>query len=168
MNCLIYFLKNLFTAVFYYFFPERCIICCAEINSSNKLKICSRCLQKIPEKRHFNADKQNYCRLCSRILISETDICRVCRKRSFNFIKNTSLWQYNNSEIKKIIHNYKFKNIKSAAIFLSQEITDFYYNNYSGYAVIPVPCSRKRIINSGWGSHENYCRKDKLRKYTCF
>ena len=149
-ECFLTFLKTTVLTVFYYFFPERCIICCREISFDNKVKICRKCIDKIPEKRTYSAACSDFCRLCSRKLISETDICTVCRNRSFIFIKNTSLWQYNNTAVKRLIHNYKFKNYKSAAVFLSNEIRYFYNENYSGYAVIPVPCSRKRIVNNGW------------------
>ncbi len=145
MNILLTFLKNTVLTVFYYFFPERCIICCREINFLNKVKICRICIDKIPEKRSYTEGSQAFCRLCSRKLISETDICTVCRSRQFVFKKNTSLWQYNNPAVKRLIHNYKFKNYKSASVFLAQEIINFYYDNYSGYALILFHAAGKEL-----------------------
>jgi len=141
---------NLLKILYYYFFPLRCIICEKEISFNNPLNICPVCLKNIPSPYTINKLQNMNCFKCSRILISELKSCTFCRNRNYLFIRNNSLWNYSNEKIKLLIHNYKFKNYKNASLYFSIEFNNFYKQYYYGFAVIPVPCSSKRLKKNGW------------------
>ncbi|MCL2294775.1 MAG: hypothetical protein FWC36_07915 [Spirochaetes bacterium] len=113
-----------------------------------------------------SSDAANRCRVCSRELISEIDICTICRKREYYFAKNISLWDYNNHHIKTLILNYKFKDKKKIAHFFADSIYKIYNINtdFQNIPVIPAPCSRKRIIKYGW-DHMKYLSSVLSKKY---
>ena len=137
-------------SVFFYFFPERCILCCREIKPGTRHRICKSCLDKIPVPVSFPTLSEKFCSKCSRTLISETAVCTVCRTRDYCFISNRSLWSYSDETVKRILHNYKFSNLKKACYFFSDKLLSFYRLYYEGFAVVPVPCSSKRLKNNGW------------------
>ncbi len=142
-------IKNAASILYFYFFPERCISCCKEINRKSPFSICSRCLAKIPQPYH-GFSSSNRCSKCGKNLISENNLCTSCRTRQYLFVTNNSLWNYSDDNIRIIIHNYKFKKYRQASLFFSEQISVFYNTHYRGFAIVPVPCSRKRINNNGW------------------
>lgn len=150
MSFIITFLKSFLLRMNNYFFPERCSICEKEISFRNRQQICSSCISEIPRPFSGADTAEKRCSKCSRILISESEYCTLCRKRDYLFIKNTSLWDYSDIAVKTLLHNYKFRNYKNAFYFFSEKIASFYLLNYPGFAVIPVPCSRKRLNKNGW------------------
>jgi len=164
----------LLNAIFDFSFPIKCSLCGTILrNKSNNRLFCKECEEIIPEIYPFsveiNSEKEGNstrCRVCSRELISEIDICTICRKRKYYFSQNISLWDYNNYYIKTLIHNYKFKDKKKIASFFAHLISDFYNNNIDlkGIPVIPAPCSRKRIIKYGW-DHMKYLSSILSGKY---
>ncbi|MCL2705047.1 MAG: hypothetical protein FWE72_02435 [Spirochaetaceae bacterium] len=155
----------LLNPVFDFFFPVKCSLCGAIVrNISNNKLFCKNCAEIIPE---IYPDDNNKCRVCSRELISEIDICTICRKRKYHFSKNISLWDYNNHYIKTLIHNYKFKDKKKIAYFFAYSIFKIYSSNtdFKDIPVIPAPCSRKRIIKYGW-DHMKYLSSILSKKYS--
>jgi len=120
-------------------------------------------MEVIPE---VYSDNTNRCQICSRELISEIEICTICRKREYHFTQNISLWDYNNHCIKTIIHNYKFKDKKKIAHFFAHSISKIYNTtaDFKDIPVIPAPCSRKRIKKYGW-DHMKYLSAILSKKY---
>ncbi len=162
------FLLNIPRYIYYYFFPRRCIVCGRIVNPGLINNLCGECRKKIPTPFYVSLSNQSFCSKCSRILISEDQLCTVCRNRDYLFIRNISIWRYSDQTVRQLIHNYKFRNFKSASLFLSDKISEFYFTLYSGYAVIPVPCSRKRLKNKGWDHMEIISRHLINRKIPVF
>jgi len=154
----------LLNAIFDFFFPVKCSLCGAIIRNRNNNKLfCKNCTEIIPE---IYSGNTNRCRVCSRELISEIDICTICRKRKYYFAQNISLWDYNNYYIKTLIHNYKFKDKKKIASFFAYSIFKIYNTSadFKDIPLIPAPCSRKRIIKYGW-DHMKYLSSILSKKY---
>ena len=156
---------NFLKTIFNFFFPLQCSLCGAIIrNRSDDKLFCKNCRELIPE---TYSDNKNRCRVCSRELISEIDICTICRKRKYYFSQNISLWDYNNYYIKTVIHNYKFKDKKKIASFFAYSIFKIYNANadFKGIPMIPAPCSRKRIRKYGW-DHMKYLSSVLSKRYS--
>ena len=157
-------LLMILNTVFDFFFPFKCSLCGIYIRkrSNNKL-FCKSCEEKIPE---IYPEAAGRCRICSKELISEIDICTICRKRKYHFAHNISLWDYNNDHIRTIIHNYKFKDKKKIAYFFADSLFKIYNSNadFKDIPVIPAPCSRKRIKKYGW-DHMKHLSSILSKKY---
>jgi len=154
----------LLNTIFDFFFPVKCSLCGTILKNRNDNKLfCKNCVEKIPE---ISLNNINKCRVCSRELISEIDICTICRKRKYYFSKNISLWDYNDHYIKTLIHNYKFKDKKKIAYFFAYSIFKIYNANidFKDIPVIPAPCSRKRMKKYGW-DHMKYLSSILSKKY---
>ncbi len=152
-------------SVYFYFFPVRCIICEGEVRYENIYRICPPCFEKI--NRHGKREGR-FCLKCGRTLTSEKELCMRCRDTEYCFISNTPLWDYSNELIKTLIHNYKFKNYKDASLFLSSMIENKYNSLFRNLAVVPVPCSRKRLKKYGWDHMGLICDRLKLQGIPVF
>ncbi len=149
---------NLF---FDFFFPLQCPLCGKIIKNKIDKLFCSSCTDAIPP---IYSTEEKRCRICSRELISEIDICTICRKRKYYFNCNISVWDYHNYYIKTAIHNFKFKDKKKIAYFFAWSIFMIYNANFCGLPLIPAPCSRKRVRKYGW-DHMKYLSSILSKKY---
>ncbi len=149
----------IFTFLFDFFFPRQCIICAELLKNGNKNNkaLCSSCLQIFPS-AYSPAASGNYCNICSRRLVSEKDICSICRGRKYLFKYNISLWDYRNKFVRKAIHEYKFNGKKHASWFFAESIYRIYYDHYLNIPVVPAPCSQKRIEKYGWDHMRHICK----------
>jgi competence protein ComFC len=138
----------LLKTIFNFFFPQQCLFC-GKIITNRENIFCNKCKEIIDNALKYDLSEKK-CSICSRILISEIDICTSCRNRKYLFEKNISLWDYNETIIKKIIHSYKFNNKKILANYFIDSIFFIYTNFYNGLPVIPAPCSRNRLKKYGW------------------
>jgi len=139
------------SAIIDFFFPLHCAVCGSVLNKDTCIDnlLCRNCLKKLPETINtLLLDK--HCSICSRLLVSEIKVCTSCRNRKYSFEKNISIWNYHNFYIKKIIHCYKFKNNKNAAVFFARYIFYIYSCYFTGIPVVPAPCSIKRLKKYGW------------------
>jgi competence protein ComFC len=131
------FIKQALSDALEIIFPGICLICGTKLlyNSRPFYLICNKCLKKM---EYIGGQR---CRICSRELISEIEICTRCRNTDYRFDSNISLFEYRD-EIKELIYHYKFKKrIRTALIFsdmLSEVIKKI------ALPVIPVPSASKK------------------------
>ncbi len=128
------------------FFPGKCLLCGEMLlGRSQSLKpVCMSCLEgliPITGRR---------CRVCSRALISEKDICTACRQREYNFDTNYSIFEYS-GVIKELIYQYKFRRRKRVALiftgFLAEALKRLYPRSI---VVIPVPPRKQPWGQRDW------------------
>lgn len=89
------------------------------------------------------------CRVCSRALISEKDICTACRQREYNFNTNYSIFEYS-GEIKELIYQYKFRRRKRVALIFAGFLAEALKRLYPRSIVIPVPPRKQPWGQRDW------------------
>jgi len=124
-------------------FPKNCVICGKNLNFQRDISICIFCENQIPLIR------EPRCRICGKPLISEQGVCLRCRERDFAFENSRSLFVYS-GQIKKIIHSYKFSNIKDLSLWFAQQFSIILKTEYPSVPVIPVPGNKDNISKRGW------------------
>jgi len=127
------------------FFPGKCLLCGEMLlGRSQSLKpVCLSCLQgliPITGRR---------CRVCSRVLISENDICTACRHREYNFDTNYSIFEYS-GVIKELIYQYKFRRRKRVALIFTGFLAEALQRLYPQLIVIPVPPRKQPWGQRDW------------------
>ena len=127
------------------FFPGKCLLCGEMLlGRSQSLKpVCLSCLQgliPITGRR---------CRVCSRALISEKDICTACRQREYNFDTNYSIFEYS-GVIKELIYQYKFRRRKRVALIFTGFLAEALQRLYPQLIVIPVPPRKQPWGQRDW------------------
>ncbi len=142
------------------FYPRRCVLC-GELLLPGKppaFSLCSACrssLQRIKA--------ENRCTICSRPLVSETDLCMDCRKRSFSFNKNVSVFHYQD-EIKELIYRYKFKFKLDLAHLFAEELFSIYTATFGDIPLVPVPSAKDTVRRRGF-DHMGYITALIKKKY---
>jgi competence protein ComFC len=107
----------------------------------------------------------NQCYICNNTLNTENLICNNCLDKlvhipEINFIESNDNFYFNkvysilenNDALKNIIHLYKFNNIRSFSLLLSNLILKRYslefFNNYD--FIVPVPLHNKKLRKRGF------------------
>jgi ComF family protein len=127
------------------FFPGKCLLCGEMLlGRSQSLKpVCLSCLEgliPITGRR---------CRVCSRVLISEKDICTTCRQREYNFNTNYAIFEYS-GVIKELIYQYKFRRRKRVALIFAGFLSEVLQRLYPRSIVIPVPPRKQPWGQRDW------------------
>ena len=136
-------------------FDESCLLCGRYDSFSGTYALCRRCFSEII----FTVPETPACRVCSRGLISENEICMRCRKEEFSFGSNVSLGNYDGN-LKKAIGLYKFRDRRKLARFFALMIYRFLKKNggTGNILAVPAPCSRKRMKEKGYNHMGLVCR----------
>lgn len=129
-----------------FFYPRRCVLCGEPLlpGLSPAYPLCTACSNSL---QSIQARKR--CTICSRPLISETNLCMYCRKRSFSFESNRSVYQYQD-EIKELIYRYKFKYKLDLAHLFAEKLYTLYTTAFRDVPVVPVPAARETIRKRGF------------------
>jgi len=134
-------------------FPGRCLLCGEGLlfNCRPFYPICRGCFDTL---RPVTGTR---CRICSRPLISETEICTRCRNRSYHFTDNFSLFEYRDS-IREIIFQYKFQGRRRLGFLIADLFAPVLNTRYRGLRIIPVPSRPGSGRVRGWSPVEQICR----------
>lgn len=137
-------------------FGGRCLLCGVFDAFSVKYALCKSCFGA----EAWKPETERRCVKCSRLLISEDEICMRCRGERYPFVKNCSLWEYSGN-IKKLISFYKFRNCLRLSAFFAANIVSCIKESYGSdrnILLIPAPCSGRRSSSYGCGHLEKICR----------
>ncbi len=115
-------------------FPGRCLLCGEWLASPRPrgLAVCSDCLRGL---RPLAGER---CSVCSTPLISEQGICTRCRRTTYAFSSNHSVYA-NEGALKELIAQYKFSGRTSLARLFAAGLGEAYRARFSGLPVVPVP-----------------------------
>jgi ComF family protein len=129
-----------------FIYPRRCVLCGEPLlpGASPAYPLCTACRTSL---HSIQAEKR--CSICSRPLISETNLCMYCRKRSFPFEKNLSVYHYQD-EIKELIYRYKFKYKLDLAHLFAEKLYILYTTAFSDVSIVPVPAAGETVRKRGF------------------
>ena len=147
-------------------FPGRCLVCGRALydNAEPFYPVCRSCLAVLVPIRAPR------CRQCGRTLISESDVCTVCRKRDYHFQSHRSLFEYQGA-VKEILFQYKFRGRSRLARVIADCLGQELNKTYPGLPIVPVPSRAGRSSAMGLEHLELICRhlhrRHKLRICRC-
>jgi ComF family protein len=143
-------------------FPERCVLCGSFIlpeNRTGRYPLCRSCAENLP------SPEEPRCRVCSRPLISEKDLCMDCRRPAeqgdFCFESNVSVFLYQDPRVAELIISYKGRKRRTLAAFLAQRLLEEYRSRWDGLPVVPVPCRAASLKKRGFDQIALLCREMK-------
>jgi len=124
-------------------FPGHCLLCGTSLLNAERpteaagcfTPVCRSCLESL---RPLQGRR---CRRCSAPLIGARDLCTRCRKRSYHFRDNLSLFAYSDA-VKELLYQYKFKQRRRVAPLLAYFLASAYWEHFSGLPLVPVPGRR--------------------------
>ena len=129
--------------------PPRCLVCGTALEPGEQVysgvPVCPDCLAApvliVPPR----------CNLCGRPLISETEICTLCRHRTYPFSRHWSLYEYRGSA-KRLIGLYKFSRIRGLSRFFADSLAEDlgHYCCKENAVIVPVPGNPSSIRKRGW------------------
>ncbi len=123
-------------------FPNNCVLCENPFLFEYQNVVCDECLKDIKKSGSF------YCRSCGKG--GEYSVCDECvNNRKYEDIEVFTDYY----EVKKIIHAYKFKNLKVLAKTLAniiREDIDIYVRENNIQTIFYVPTSDKKIKERGF------------------
>jgi ComF family protein len=166
-----------------FIFPERCVLCGSFIlpgKRAGRYPLCASCGRKLP------VPASPRCRLCSRPLISEKDLCMGCRRpageknaeagqgrgeeegryaagKDFPFENNASLFVYQDPGVTELIVSYKGRKRRSLAAFFAQRLLAEYRRRWDTLPVVPVPCRAASLKKRGFDPIALLCHELKTR-----
>jgi ComF family protein len=163
-----------------FIFPERCVLCGAFIlpgKRAGAYPLCASCERALP------VPASPRCRLCSRPLISEKDLCMSCRRpageaaargrregegspaaeNGFPFESNVSLFVYQAPGVTELVVSYKGRKRRSLSAFFAQRLLAEYRQRWDGLPVVPVPCRAASLKKRGFDPVGLLCRELKKR-----
>ena len=151
----------LLRSVFAFFInTEDCIICG---NKCFDVPICNKCISS-----HFylNNNLSDYCCICGKKLISETETCIKCRveKTVKNLDRTFSLFPYNLWNV-EIMFRWKKKDERVFSDFFAKLLAEKIYflkKIYGDFVVVPVPPRNGKVKKIGWDQVDDLY---KLLKY---
>lgn len=129
-------------------FPPRCLACGVSLKAG---VICELCLEEIP--RH----KTLFCAHCGARLPAAKKICH----RETDYLLG-SAGPYDNTTLKLLIHNLKFRGVRHAAEPLADLLARYLVDvalNMNGYFLIPLPLSWQRRNERGFNQAEEIARR---------
>ena len=124
--------------------------------------VCPLCIKSFP------VLGGNLCRSCGRPLISEVNVCTMCRNRAFQFDSHRSLFEYRGG-VREMLFQLKFRGRRRAAVIMADLFAEELVRSYDGFPVVPVPSRRGSLLNS---DHIGYVcrylkRRHKVRVFKC-
>ena len=134
---------------------HRCVICKAPTRTS--ITLCKTCVKsflynKLRERIHKDAD---YCKLCGRPLISESEYCITCKsienKEEHPYLKTYTLFPYTGNG-QKIVAEWKIAGLREYASLFAGIITEFVKSQgqLEGSIMVPIPPRPDKIKKIGW------------------
>jgi competence protein ComFC len=152
-------LKHFFHTLIEIILPSRCYGCGNPLifRSQAFSPVCEECRTKLVPISGIR------CRVCSIGLISEIDICTMCRERNYNFKYNHSIFEYRGL-IKDLIYLYKSKSKMRISSVFAQYMYNVLKQMDNDIMLVPVPGSYESIKERGW-DHINVMVKYIHRKY---
>ena len=133
-------------------------VCCNKISYS--MPLCKTCRTKLLES---SKEQQNCCRICSKPLVSENELCMECREnailKSADSVKclfTYRLWK------KQLLFSWKMENQRSLSRFFALAIINELKNsgiNLKQTAIVPIPPRPGKLRVRGWD------QIDELSKY---
>jgi ComF family protein len=118
------------------FLAERCVLCSdLLLFNSSPFGVCARCAALEP----LVSDTR--CRICSRPLISEIEVCTRCRNREYAFSTNRSAFLYRD-EVAELLHCFKAEGNHRLAQFFASFLHTAIGTRAGAAVLIPVPASR--------------------------
>ncbi|MCF6335406.1 MAG: ComF family protein [Spirochaetales bacterium] len=131
---------------------KRCILCGNYIFNGKGYQILFNYCQL-----NINKIEGNICVKCGLPLISEDRLCLKCRDRKQYYEFNKSVFTYSR-EIKEIIYQYKFRNRKILAFYLSGQLYNLISKYYPDAVIVPVPGRKIIKKQKGWEHIELICK----------
>jgi competence protein ComFC len=128
-----------------WFFNFYCISCGKKLE--RKSLVCKECISSIIPLSKSGVER---CKSCSKPLkIFEKNFCGNCKDKNFHFEKNTSLFDYNNKIIKKLIALFKFQGNTMAAEELVEIIREefFKFINCKKWDIITCVPTSNEFLN---------------------
>ncbi len=115
-------------------FPGRCLLCgeWLAFPRQHRLPVCGDCLGGL---RPLGGER---CRVCSTPLVSERGICTRCRRTTYAFSSNHSVYA-NEGALKELIAQYKFSGRSSLAGLFAAGLAEAFRALFSGLPLVPVP-----------------------------
>lgn len=119
-------------------FPGRCLLCgeWLALRRTSRTPVCADCLRGLAP-----LDGRR-CGVCSTPLSSEQGICTRCRRTSYTFSSNHSVFA-NEGCLKELIAHYKFSGRTRLAGFFAASLGDALRERFSGIPLVPVPSRRR-------------------------
>ena len=127
-------------------FPEVCMVCGSAISSAGKNGdriICRECSTKI---RPIRGER---CIKCGRPLISAYTICSSCRTKSYLFLSNMPIFEYE-GVFKQLFLRYKFGGRKEIGRWLARQAAVFLAAYSQEGPIVPIPGNPKSVRKRGW------------------
>jgi ComF family protein len=143
------------------FFTERCVLCgiplyrffCKIHKNGDELPLCDECFSRILKlkiARKGESTGENFCRICSRPLISEKSICRGCREKTYSFTSNRSIFSYSLGG-GELIRAYKFRKNRALALLFADLAAELIEDAFSEtLPIVPAPPRRHVRRMQGW------------------
>ena len=124
--------------------PELCVVCGEIITvRAGPYPICSSCAGRIVPPRGKR------CEVCSKPLISERLVCMECRKESYAFERNHSVFLYDET-LKEIFAAYKGKGLLALKRFFAPELAKACKEHFNGLPLVPVPFRPESLRKRGY------------------
>lgn len=130
-------------------FPYYCLLCGKLLDSGEDrgYPLCTACENSLP------LPAVRRCRCCGRPLISEAEVCMLCRNRVFSFDRLTPLYPYQDEKAGALVRAYKKGKRYSLALFWAAKIEEILQRDIigagsAGFVIVPVP-PRPEKLRSG-------------------
>lgn len=130
-------------------FPNLCLLCGKELLFESHVRgiLCSGCSSG------FVSPGEPRCLRCSKPLVSEKELCRLCRDRKFPFESNYSLFRYT-GEVKELLYFFKFQGRKRVGYFLALLFHRYLKEHFDADYIIPLPGNPEACRKRGWDHME--------------
>ena len=152
-------IRNALSNIADIFLPDYCPICGDSLTlnrcgSLPQLQICNKCFN-LAEASEFSIEyaELKRCVKCGYPLTSESETCSRCRQTQWSFDSSISIFLYS-GHAKKIISSYKFKNLKTLALYFSNKIYQKYLIQFNDCTIVPTPFRPSAKNNRGWDQIE--------------
>jgi predicted amidophosphoribosyltransferase len=135
-------------------FPGRCLLCgeALAFNCRAGEPLCLACRAGL-----VPLDGPRRCAICSLPLSSEKRLCTRCRRRTYEFRSNLSLFEYLGG-VRELLYQYKFRNRLRLAPLLAGFYARALRAGFPGAVLIPAPASPQAVRRRGWDPVERLCR----------
>lgn len=136
-------IKPLVTASLGLIYPRACT-CCSNVLSPDEQQICESCKQSL-----FHL-KQPICQICGSPVKKDNPgcvRCHNCPHDSIQFERSRALLDYNDSNVRQMIHTFKFEYFHGMAEDLSQFLVEGfnqYFQDENIDFIVPVPLHKRR------------------------
>lgn len=135
-------------SLFSIFFPPKCLCCEKKLPSGS---ICEHC------RKNIAVHETLFCGACDAPLASANTVCH----NGIPYLLGAA-GRYDNDALQILIHALKFRMVKGAAVPIADIITGYVealHLDLSGYVVVPIPLSARRLRARGFNQSELIARR---------